>query len=106
MTRRGRVPPLPDEFVRLTLGLHGEAGRLWLDDLPALVEHCAGRWGLKVGPPFAPLSYNYAAAAAGPRGERFVLKLGVPTYGMVCEIDALLGFDGCGAVRLVDSDAV
>lgn len=105
MPRRGRVPPPPDEFVRLTLALHGEAGRLWLEDLPALLEDCARRWGLKVGPPFAPLSYNYAAPAEGPRGERFVLKLGVPTHGLVREIDALLGFGGCGAAQLFDSDA-
>ena len=94
-----------EDFVRRTVALHGEAGRLWLDGLPALVEHCAGRWGLEVGPPFTPLSYNYAAPAEGPRGERFVLKLGVPTQGLLDEIDALLGFGGCGAVRLFDSDA-
>lgn len=78
---------------------------MWLEGLPALVEHCEERWGLKVGPPFGPLSYNYAAPAAGRGGERFVLKLGVPTRGLLYEIDALLGFDGCGAARLLDSDA-
>jgi streptomycin 6-kinase len=96
---------LPEDFARRINALHGEAGRLWLEGLPALVEHCAGRWELNVGPPFEPLSYNYAAPAEGPGGERFVLKLGVPTRGLLCEIDALLGFDGCGAARLFDSDA-
>ena len=94
-----------EDYVRRTVALHGEAGRLWLDGLAALVEHCAGRWELKVGPPFTPLSYNYAAPAEGPRGEHFVLKLGVPARGLLYEIDALRGFDGCGAVRLFDSDA-
>jgi streptomycin 6-kinase len=99
------VVSVTEAFARRIVALHGEAGRLWLEGLPALVEHCAGRWELKVGSPFAPLSYNYAAPAEGPRGERFVLKLGVPTHGLLSEIDALLGFDGYGAARLFDSDA-
>ncbi|HWS89492.1 MAG TPA: aminoglycoside phosphotransferase family protein [Pyrinomonadaceae bacterium] len=94
-----------EDFARRIIALHGEAGRVWLEGLPALLEHCEGRWGLKVGPPFAPLSYNYAAPAEGPRGERLVLKLGVPTHGLLGEINALLGFDGSGAARLFDSDA-
>lgn len=96
---------IPQAFARTIVALHGEAGRLWLEGLPQLVEHCARRWELKVGPPFAPLSYNYAAPAEGPRGERFVLKLGVPTHGLLQEIGVLLSFDGCGAARLFDSDA-
>jgi streptomycin 6-kinase len=99
------VVSVNEDFVRTIATLHGEAGRLWLDGLPALVEHCARRWELKVGPPFTPLSYNYAAPAEGPRGERFVLKLGVPTHGLLREIDALHGFGGCGAARLFDADA-
>jgi streptomycin 6-kinase len=96
---------VPEEFARATLALHGEAGRLWLDGLPALVEDMAARWSLTVGPPFAPLSYNYAAPAEGPGGEPLVLKLGVPTRETLTEIEALLAFAGRGAVCLVDSDA-
>jgi streptomycin 6-kinase len=96
---------VPENFARLTLALYGDAGRLWLEELPALVEDCAGRWSLKVGPPFPTISYNYAAPAEGPGGVRFVLKLGVPARGLLREIEALLAFDGCGAARLVDSDA-
>jgi streptomycin 6-kinase len=99
------VASVTEDFVRRINALHGEAGRLWLEGLPALIEHCARRWELNVGPPFVPLTYNYAAPAAGPRGERFVLKLGVPTFGLLQEIGALLAFDGCGAARLFDSDA-
>ncbi len=94
-----------EDFARRIVALHGEAGRVWLEGLAELVEHCARRWELKVGPPFGPLSYNYAAPAEGPRGERFVLKLGVPTHGLLSEIGVLLSFDGCGAARLFDSDA-
>ena len=96
---------ISEAFAKAIVVLHGEAGRVWLEGLPALVEHCAERWELKVGPPFTPLSYNYAAPAEGPLGERLVLKLGVPARGLLCELEALLAFDGRGAARLVDSDA-
>ncbi|HEX8499679.1 MAG TPA: aminoglycoside phosphotransferase family protein [Pyrinomonadaceae bacterium] len=96
---------VPEEFARVTVALHGDAGRVWLDGLPALVEACAARWSLKVGPPFPKLSYNYAAAAEGPGGEPLVLKLGVPTHGLLREIETLLVYRGRGAARLLDSDA-
>jgi streptomycin 6-kinase len=96
---------VPENFERVTLSLHGEAGRLWLEGLPRLVEDCAARWALKVGPHFPSLSYHYAAPAEGPRGERLVLKLGVPTRDLLHEIEALVAFGGRGAARLVDSDA-
>jgi streptomycin 6-kinase len=96
---------IPEEFARTTVALHGDAGRLWLDGLHALVEECAARWSLKVGPPFPHLSYNYAAPAEGAGGERLVLKLGVPVRELLSEIAALRVFDGRGAARLFESDA-
>ncbi|MDT5156370.1 MAG: streptomycin 6-kinase [Acidobacteriota bacterium] len=96
---------IPEEFARAIIDQHGEAGRLWLRRLPALVEQCAARWSLKVGPPFVPLSYNYAATAEGAGGERFVLKIGVPVAELMSEIEALRMMEGRGAVRLFDADA-
>lgn len=95
---------IPVEFARATVALHGEAGRVWLEGLPRLVEECARRWSLRVGPPFASLSFNYAAPAEGAGGERLVLKVGVPVAELLSEIEALRLFDGRGAVRLVDAD--
>ncbi|MDT7809777.1 MAG: streptomycin 6-kinase [Acidobacteriota bacterium] len=86
------------------VALHGDAGRLWLRGLPRLVEKCAARWSLKIGPHFAPLSYNYAAPAEASSGERLVLKIGVPIPELISEIEALRLFGGRGAVRLVDFD--
>ena len=95
---------IPEDFARATVALHGQAGRLWLGGLPALVEDCAARWSLKVGPPFVPLSYNYAAPAEGPGGARLVLKLGVPAPELLSEMEALRLFGGRGAARLVEAD--
>jgi streptomycin 6-kinase len=95
---------VPAEFARATIALHGDAGRLWLRRLPRLVEEYAARWSLKVGAHFAPLSYNYAAHAEAPGGERLVLKVGVPVPELLSEMEALRLFGGRGAVRLVDFD--
>ena len=96
---------IPEEFAGKIVGQHGEAGRVWLDRLPDLVERCAARWSLKVGAPFPSLSYNYAAPAEGLDGARLVLKVGVPVAELLLEIEALRLFDGRGAVRLLDADA-
>jgi len=96
---------IPDEFARATVVQHGEAGRLWLSRLPGLIEQCAARWSLKVGAPFVALSFNYAAPAEGPDGERLVLKVGVPVPELLWEIDALRLYGGRGAARLFDADA-
>ena len=96
---------IPEEFARLTVALHGDAGRLWLDGLPALVAVCAARWSLKVGAPFPHLSYNYAAPAEGAGGERLVLKLGVPVRELLSEMEAMRVFAGRGAARLFEADA-
>lgn len=92
-------------FADTIVGLHGEAGRVWLGRLPGLVERCAERWSLKVGPPFPALSFNYAAPAERPGGERLVLKVGVPGAELSSEVGALRLFDGRGAVRLLEADA-
>ena len=94
-----------EDFARAVVELHGEAGRLWLQSLPGVVEGCAARWSLKVGPPYAPLTYNYAAPAEGPGGARLVLKVGVPVRELRTEIEALRVFEGRGAARLVEVDA-
>ena len=60
---------LSDAFKHRIAGAFGDAGRTWLDDLPALVEEYAARWSLNVYPPFEPLSYNFAAPATGPDGR-------------------------------------
>jgi len=98
------VASINQEFARTIIALHGEAGRVWLERLPALIEECARRWSLRVGPPFPSLSYNYAAPAEGRGGERLVLKVGVPSAELLSEIEALRLFDGRGAVRLMDAD--
>lgn len=38
--------------------VHGDQGRQWLKELPALVGECRARWSLELERPFENLSYN------------------------------------------------
>jgi streptomycin 6-kinase len=86
------------------IDVHGQTGRAWLEQLPALLGECAARWSLTILPPFPGLTYNYVTPAIGPGGEPLALKAGVPHDELWSEIDALRVFDGRGAVRLIDTD--
>ena len=98
------VVEIPSEFADRIERTHGDDGRAWLGDLPALVAGCERRWSLSVAPPFASANYSYAAPARDQHGAQVVVKLAVPGDYVAAEIDALRLFDGDGAARLVDSD--
>jgi len=88
--------------VRNVLAVRGEeAGRAFLQRLPGIVEECAERWSMTVGPAYPGLSHNWVAPAITADGARAVLKVGFaddPEF--QCEIEALRLYDGDGAVRL------
>lgn len=96
---------IPKSLSERVERVHGELGRAWLDKLPALVNECRDRWSLKLGQPFANLSYNLALPAKGSDGVELVLKLGVPCPELLTEAAALGIFHGVGAVRLLDHEA-
>ncbi|GAA3384786.1 aminoglycoside phosphotransferase family protein [Cryptosporangium minutisporangium] len=83
----------------------GDAGRQWLDALPALVDAVARQWGLTIGAPYSGLSYHWVAQVTDAAGAPAVLKLGPPGFGhLQDEAAALRAFDGHGAARLLDAD--
>jgi streptomycin 6-kinase len=95
---------LETRFRRRVLDIRGPAGKMWLRQLPALLDEAAARWSLHLLPPFEPLSYNYVAPAVRADGAQVVLKGGMPHRELFGEIAALRAFDGRGAVRLLDAD--
>ncbi|MCS6826928.1 MAG: aminoglycoside phosphotransferase family protein [Caldilinea sp.] len=97
---------LSSAFIRNIRNTFGEKGEHFLQELPALLDACAQRWQLTLGPPFDNLSYNYVAPAVRADEEEVVLKLGVPHRELWSEIEALTFFAGRGCVRLFDADAV
>ncbi|MHB8648183.1 MAG: aminoglycoside phosphotransferase family protein, partial [Thermomicrobiales bacterium] len=96
---------IPQHLIRTAIDVYGEAGRAWVDGLPALLAACQERWSLVIDPPFPNLSYNYATPATRADGTAVVLKLCFPDQAFVREAEALRLFDGQGAARLLEADA-
>ncbi|MED1800591.1 aminoglycoside phosphotransferase family protein [Brevibacillus porteri] len=94
---------LPTQFTQTIMGIHKEAGRLWLDSFHELIDDCEARWSLKVLDPF-PLSYNFVAPVVLQDGRNAVLKLGVPGLDWQRELTAIRAFAGRGMVQLLDAD--
>jgi streptomycin 6-kinase len=75
----------------------------WLDRLPALVESLAEGWALEVGPPYEPGGQTaWVAPARRADGERLVLKVLWRHDEAEHEADALVAWNGAGAVRCHD----
>lgn len=98
------MPVIPADFARATIARTGIAGRDWLDRLPAILDRCAERWGLTLGAPATPLSFNYVITARRADGMAVILKIHVPADGFASEVAALRRFDGRGIARLLASD--
>jgi streptomycin 6-kinase len=79
-------------------------GAEWLDSLPSIVEECAERWSIRVGPVFGDARISFVAKAWHNDGSPAVLKVGFPDEESRREPDALLHWDGRGAVCLLEHD--
>jgi streptomycin 6-kinase len=69
------------------------------------VTECVEEWQLELGAPFEPAMISFVAPAALPDGTQAVLKVNFPDPESELEAEALVRFDGCGAVRLFAHDA-
>lgn len=78
-------------------------GAAWLERLPRLVAECAELWSLRLAEPFE-AHISYVAPAELPDGRRAVLKVNFPEPESEREPDALLHWNGDGAVRLFAHD--
>jgi streptomycin 6-kinase len=95
---------LPSVFVNNVTAAFGDTGRLYLDNLPNLLDEAAHRWDLAIGHSFL-LSYNYVCAVKRVDNTPAILKIGVPNLELTSEILALRKYSGQGACRLLDADA-
>src|SRR5688572_7947416 len=97
---------LPEHFVKTIIGVHGDEGKAWIADFPAILAAIAERYDLTVGAPFV-LSYNYVCAATRRDGTPVVLKLSPPYPEFYTEVAALrhYGVEGCVEVLDADPDA-
>jgi streptomycin 6-kinase len=79
-------------------------GARWLSSLPSIVERCAERWALHVGPVFEDVNVSLVVAVDRDDGRAAVLKINFPEVESEREPDALRHWDGRGAVRLLEYD--
>jgi len=76
----------------------------WMAALPFIVSEVARRWSLGLGRPFQPGgSASWVAPVRNDRGERLVLKVGLPHDEALHEAEGLRAWNGEGAVRLHDA---
>jgi streptomycin 6-kinase len=85
------------------LGQH-ESGRVWLDQLPALLDEVVEAWQLSLGDAFPDASASLTLRATRADREPVVLKLQYPHREAEDEAAALAQWDGNGAVRLLAHD--
>jgi streptomycin 6-kinase len=85
--------------------LHREpGGREWIERLPSLVEECVELWSLRLGDEYEYAYVSLAVRAELPDGTPAVLKVAWPHRESEHEVDALLHYDGSGAVRVLAHD--
>jgi len=97
------VVEIPGAFVEATVRREGDAGRRWLDGLPALVDGLLERWRCRVDGPPRHGEVALVVPVTCPSGPA-VLKVSFPRPGNRSEPGALRQFAGGGAVRLLDAD--
>jgi len=92
-------------FQRNIIGLYGDRGKLWLNQLPKLLKEFEQMLDIHIHPSFDNLSFNYVAPCTLADGSHAVLKCVVPNKELITEIAALKHFNGNGSAKLIRSDS-
>ena len=94
-----------NNFEKNVTEIWGEAGRVWLADLPSLVERLAELWGLRDLQPVSNLTYNYVLTGRRQADSLpVVLKIGYDRLEIEKEARSLQAYGGHGAVQLLAMD--
>jgi streptomycin 6-kinase len=81
-----------------------ETERAWRARLPGLRDECAEQWSLELGEAFTQGTASLVVPAFLQGGAEAVLKLSFPHRESEHEAEALAGWGGAGAVRLLAHD--
>lgn len=76
--RRGAGEPRLQPLTRGRVERLGEAGRVWVEQLPGVLAELAARWELDLGRGLPGGSASYVVAASTPDGQQRVLKVPTP----------------------------
>ncbi len=92
-------------FKQNIMGILGDQGPAWLDQLDSVIQHLARRWELTDIKPFENLSYSYVALAySAQSASSVVLKICITESTYTQEQQALQFYQGIGCVKLLDFD--
>ncbi|HJD56927.1 aminoglycoside phosphotransferase family protein [Candidatus Tisiphia endosymbiont of Ptychoptera albimana] len=87
-------------FKTNIINIYGDQGKVWLDDLPRIVDELAGKYGLSDLKPVENLTYHYVLE--GFQGNQpIILKLGLDIEGLRRELVASKVFWGFGSVKVL-----
>jgi streptomycin 6-kinase len=95
---------VPEELAAWRIRFDGDAGRAWIESLPALVERLVRQWGLVVDDAEPPHSVAGLVMFVHRGGQPLVLKVSWPEDTTAGEALALRAWQGRGAVRLVAAE--
>ncbi|MCL6441951.1 MAG: phosphotransferase [Alicyclobacillus sp.] len=96
---------IPESFARRMHELYGARGDVWIEQLPALLQHCTERFRLELGSVFTNLSWNFLTTATKLDADLpVVLKLAIRPEELRNEWLALDAYAGRGAVKVIDVD--
>ena len=92
---------IPEDFRKATIIRGGEAGRVWLEQLPSVIEQLCKQWQLTLAG--APMNGYLGLVFPVKRGdEELILKLSWRDASNEHEALALKTWNGNGAVQLLD----
>lgn len=94
---------VPEQLAAATISREGDAGKDWIDRLPALAEHYLRRWQCSLDGPVTNGAVALIMPVRSPHGPA-VIKISFAHPGNVDEPRALRLWQGDGAVRLFEDD--
>ncbi len=95
---------IPEEFVKSTITREGEAGRIWISELPRLIHQINEQWDLKIDGA-ARHGYLGVAIPVVRKNIPYMLKVSWVDETTKNEALALSTWDGKGAVKLHEVQA-
>ena len=95
---------IPNALTENIFSLYGDAGSLWLQNLPQFVLRYEDKWQFKSGNCFSDAQFNVVLNAMKNDNTPVVFKCSVPNKEFVTEVHALKHYDGFGAAQLLESD--
>jgi len=95
---------IPESFKAKVVRIFGAKGKVWLENLPQILETCIEKWNLSNCRPCTQMSMNFICFGESPDFGEVALKVGVPYSDLFCEMKALSLYNGRNICKCYDYD--